>query len=330
MAHLPIKASPRTTHLTTTTAQLQHDPCGQHGLRVSLLGPFHATTTPAGSLVGEGESVQRLLAYLLLHRGRPQSREAVGRLLWASASPEQQRKGLRQALWKLQGNVLGPDSGALTADSEYLLVDTGPELWLDLAEFEAAHAAAGGVRGAAMAEGTAERLSQAALLYRGELLHGWNDGWCRAERLRLADLHLAMLNKLSAWCAATGRLEQGLNVGRHALAQDPANERAHRHMMRLLALAGDRDGALAQFGLCADTLSQTFDVQPEQRTQALFAAIRYGEDFSAAPGESERQRASMTLDGPQTPDLAAELRQIRDRLDALHLDADTEGAGAGG
>lgn len=326
MADPPIQASPRTARVTATTAILQNDPSQPHRLRVSLLGPFHATSAPAGALVSEGERVQRLLAYLLLHRGRPQSRDAVGRLLWASASPDQQRKGLRQALWKLQSTVLGPGNGALTADPEYLLVDSGSDLWLDLSEFEAAYAATSGVRGAAMDEGAAERLSRADLLVRGELLQGWSDGWCQAERRRLAGLHLAMLNKLSAWCAATGRLEQGLSIGRRALAQDPVNERAHRHLMRLLALAGDRDGAMTQFGLCADTLLQAFGVQPEQRTRVLFAAIRAGEDFMAASGQSERQSKPVTLDDPQAPDLAAELRQIRDRLDALHLDGGAEGA----
>lgn len=311
--------------MPATHLQAQIDAASQVGLRVSLLGPFHATAALAGSVVGEGERVQRLLAYLLLHRGRPRSRQTVGRLLWPSVGPDQQRKRLRQALWKLQSNVLGPDNTALMADSGYLLLDLGPELWLDLAEFETACAAASDMRGTAMSDVAAERLTHAANLYRGELLQGWNDGWCLSERLRLAGLQLAMLNKLSAWCAATGRLEQGLALGRRALVQDPANERAHRHLMRLLALTGDRNAALAQYDLCTGELRRAFDVQPEQRTQELLAAIRKGDNFMATP----RQIEPLTPDGPQALDLAAELQQIRYRLDALHLDADTEDVGAG-
>ena len=46
-----------------------------------------------------------LLCYLVLHRDRAHTREALSRLLWPDAPDGQAKKYLRQTLWQLQTNL---------------------------------------------------------------------------------------------------------------------------------------------------------------------------------------------------------------------------------
>ncbi|MCB0110697.1 MAG: AAA family ATPase, partial [Caldilineaceae bacterium] len=57
---------------------------------------------------------------------------------------------------------------------------------------------------------------------------------------------------------------------------EPALEEAHRQLMRLLALTGQRTAALAQFEKCRMLLQQEMDVEPADETLALFSAIKDG------------------------------------------------------
>src|SRR6188474_2572049 len=79
-------------------------------LRFRLFGKFTAHHD-AGLLKGiEASKDQELLSYLLIHRDRPHSREALASLLWGDTSTEKSKKYLRQALWHLHA--------ALNSDNE--------------------------------------------------------------------------------------------------------------------------------------------------------------------------------------------------------------------
>lgn len=232
----------------------------------------------------EGRRVQELLAFLLLHRGQPVPREVLADVIMGEGEPEQARKGLRQALWKLQSGTELPDGPVLSADGDFVAVELGGRLNVDVAEFEAALLAASGLRGAEMGDALAERLRVAADLYRGDYLDGWYLDWSLLERERLIGLHLAMLNKLSAWCAAHGRYAEGMAYGYRALEHDPAHERSHRHLMRLHYLDGDRCAAIRQYQHCVAALRDELGVGPDTRTQELLRRIS---DDSLGPAASE-------------------------------------------
>lgn len=185
---------------------------------------------------------------------RPALAAGLADAIWGEGEPEQLREALRRSLWKLQNGV-GLQAGVLLAmDAEFVEVGPREQLWLDLAEFEAARRAAMGRTGVALDDATAERLRAAAPLYRGDLLEGWYVDWCLAERERLRDLLFEILNKLCAWCAAHGRYAEGLAYGHAALQHDSAHERSHRHIMWLHHLAGDRCAAIRQYHRCVQVL----------------------------------------------------------------------------
>src|SRR4051794_28608068 len=72
------------------------------GINICLFGRFCVKRNEQVLHGLDARKVQELFTYLLLHRGRPQSREGLAGLLWGDHSTTQSRKNLRQALWQLQ------------------------------------------------------------------------------------------------------------------------------------------------------------------------------------------------------------------------------------
>lgn len=279
-----------------------------------MFGRFEVSTG-ADRPILEGRRLQELLAFLVLHRGHRWPREVLSDTIWGEGDPEQLRKALRQSLWKLQSGVDLHVGALLAVDSEFIALSPTCQLWLDLAEFEAAHDAARGQPGVALDDGTAARLQAATTLYRGDLLEGWYVDWCLSERERLVGLHIEMLNKLSAWCAARGRYAEGLGYCYAALQHDSAHERSHRHMMRLHHLAGNRCAAIRQYRLCVQVLRQELDVDPDARTVELYERIA-GDALGPTFSEFDDAR---TPSGSRTSaaDLSAQVLSLSGRLRAI-------------
>jgi tetratricopeptide (TPR) repeat protein len=82
--------------------------------------------------------------------------------------------------------------------------------------------------------------------------------------VRLVDLELL---------EAAGRTAEALEASREAVRIDPTAEPAHRALMRLLAAAGDRAGAIRQYHACRDELRRELDVEPGPETEALHRRI---------------------------------------------------------
>ncbi len=219
---------------------------------------------------------QELFCYLLLHRAAPLPRESLATLMWGDSSTAQSGQYLRQSLWKLQTKLNSqPDpSHILLVDPDWIRFNPQADLWLDVATFEQAFALVQGLPGQRLGEPEAQALQMAVELYQGDLLEGCYQDWCLCERERLRNLYLAMLHKLMGYCEAHGQYEQGLSYGATVLRYDHAHERAHRALMRLRYLAGDRTGALRQYAHCAAALQAEFGVAPGKLTTTLYQQIQ--------------------------------------------------------
>lgn len=245
-------------------------------LRVRLFGAFEASVNkqPLHRLNGKA---RELFCYLLLDRGQSHSRERLAAALWDGVSALRSKKYLRQALWRLHAALSFPPKsslkGLLRIASECVCLESSG-LWLDVAVFEQAFAAAS--RGGELTEPVFERLPQAVRLYRGDLLQGYSQAWCLNERERLQSMYLTMLGQLMGRCEAHREYEAGLGYGNAVLRCDPADERAHQRMMRLRYLAGDRTGALRQYARCVKALKDELGVAPTVETSQLYHHIRAG------------------------------------------------------
>jgi DNA-binding SARP family transcriptional activator len=231
----------------------------------------------------ESRKAQELLAFLLLHRDRPHTREALATLFWADASPAKGRKYLRQALWRVH-NVVGqsPTCPLVLTDGEWVTLNPQADVWLDVAVFERICHGLKADADVPLSTPDAQRLESAVALYQGELLDSCYEEWCLFERERLQGLYVDALDTLVDHALRTGAYAAGIQNAHRLLAIDPARERTHRRLMKLYWLSGDRTGAMRQYQRCTTVLARELGVVPADATRALFEQIS-----ASDPGAAE-------------------------------------------
>jgi DNA-binding SARP family transcriptional activator len=249
--------------------------------RIHLFGRFRVEYDEQ-PLEGLGTfKVQELLSYLLIHRNRPRPREALAALLWGDTPTDKSRKYLRQTLWHLQTALKSCD--ATLGDQIFLVEDnwvqlnTGSEVWLDVALLEDTFAALKDKPGWELSPDEKDQVQMAVQVYAGDLLEGSYQDWCLFERERLQNIYLALLYKMMSYCEAHHEYEAGQVFGTRILNYDRASERTHRRLMHLQYMAGDRTAALRQYDRCVSALAEELGVKPDKLTVALYEKIRSGE-----------------------------------------------------
>ena len=224
-----------------------------------------------------------LLAYLTLSdRGRP--RDELAELLWSEGDLEHARGALRRTLSTLR-SAIGATWVEATRDQVGLR--SGPGLEIDVHRFRTL-----------VADGD---LEAAAAVYRGDLLEGFFvsdapafEDWHRIETDNLRRELTVVLTALAADREAAGDLPGALETVRRWLAVDDLHEPAHRALIRLSALTGDRAGAMAQYRDCVRTLSRELGVAPLRETTLLYEAISQGTLEVPAVVASPRRREPTT------------------------------------
>ncbi len=187
---------------------------------------------------------------------------------------------LRQTL----DTVLGPGSANETITFEDGVLSLNESVWVDAHEFERLCSRPNLQSPTSRAEGSmgerhdVSQLEQALALYQGDLLPDeLYAEWTLAPREALRRLH----HEASLALATHRRERRDYNAAiallTPLLAKDPADEVAHRELMRIYALAGRRHDALRQYQACIDALAGELDAPPETETTALYTQILNGE-----------------------------------------------------
>lgn len=263
-------------------------------IKFFLFGRFHIEAVANLSQKIEPRKAEELLAYLLLNRDRPHSRERLADILWGEISQDQANNYLRKALWQLQIALdqLGMSKeNLLLVDGEWLQINPHFEVWLDIEVFEVSFKKSKDILGRNLIKKQAQMIKRAVRFYQGELLDGWYQDWCLYERERLQYQYLVMLDKLMDYCEAHLQHEEGISYGEEILRYDPAREHTHRRLMRLHYLSGNRTAALRQYRKCSEILRDELDVEPAQRTLQLFELIRIDKlDGTQSPQESTGEK----------------------------------------
>lgn len=245
------------------------------------------------------------LIYYLACSGGRKSRRELARLFW-SGDQEAARTSLRSVLQRVPAELapwlsvdresialLRIDDGSVTVDIEH---------FADLAAAE-----------------DIESLGRASELYGGDLLKGLDidaapeyDDWLHRERVRFRQIAQSVFDRLIAGHrdrsqrdsahASSGR-EAAMAAARRWIALEPAAEAAHRWLMRLFFEAGQRDAALAQYGICQRELAVALGRAPDRETRSLHDSISTGGVDQPAPAGTDtspaRERPALT-----SPDLA--------------------------
>lgn len=256
-------------------------------LTVTLLGAFQAAVN-GERLHFPTDKIRALLAYLAVEQGRPHRREALAALLWPDLSDRQARGNLRLSLHRLRQTL---DQARPDLSAAVLLVSPTTVQWQpDTAEVDHSqllHMMAGV---ADHNHGQSEscptclaKLETAAALLQGDLLAGFAlddslpfEEWLLVQREFIHQQALRLFGLLAAAHVRRGSYDAAYDYAQRQLALEPWYEAAHRQAMQALALQGDRERALVQFGQCRDILWQELGVEPAPETAALAQRIRDG------------------------------------------------------
>jgi DNA-binding SARP family transcriptional activator len=243
-------------------------------IRVRLLGGFEVWAGDR-QVAGFESQALALLAYLACHPRRAASRDHLAAVFWPDCEPEAAVRALRQAVHGLVTDdgsplILGADLDDPLEVNPEIELDPEADLWLDVEAFEEA------VRQGTESEDLDPiHLTAAVQLYQGELLAGFSAGagpafeaWLAAERARLRVAAAGALHKLIESYRRRGEYRFGVHYARRLVALEPLSEDAHRELMRLSALAGQRNRALSQY----EELRKR-GVAPLAETRALHESI---------------------------------------------------------
>jgi SARP family transcriptional regulator, regulator of embCAB operon len=212
-----------------------------------------------------------LLAFLVLHRDRPSSRDALADALWPSTLPGAPGPALRALLSKLR-RALGP--GTLLGRDPIQLV-LAPDAWVDVeVATEAVHRAEAAVAADAWPEAWGASRVARSIADR-TLLPGHDLPWIDERRRELA-----LVGERADRCVAVCGLALGgqelaaaERAARRLVERNPLDESAAVLFMRALAARGDTGTALLEFDRLRLRLRERLGAAPGPEAQALHRSL---------------------------------------------------------
>src|SRR5215213_9955807 len=282
-------------------------------IRVWLLGGFRVSVdsriiTQDGWRLRKAATLVKLLALAPGHRTH---REQAMDLLWPESGRKAASNSLRSTLHTAR-KVLDPATGSryLASEDESLVLCPEGNLWVDVDAFEEAAATARGAKEPAT--------YRAALgLYGGDLLpEDRYEVWTEGRREELRQLYLALLVELAGLHEDRHEHELAIEALRKATAEEQTSEQAHVALMRLHALSGRPEKALAQYERLRDTLSRGLGTQPAASSRRLRDEIATGEfappipSPTSAPREGSLDAKKHNLPAPRTSFVGREREMV--------------------
>jgi DNA-binding SARP family transcriptional activator len=150
--------------------------------------------------------------------------------------------------------------------------------------------------------------------------------WLVAQRQRERAHRREHFAEQASTLEGEGRLAEAIVAAERLLAEEPLLEHAHRRLMRLHYLRGDRAAALRSFDQCEQLLRHELSAHPSEETQALLAIIERG----PASGVGVRRAVpASVLRPPRMVGRERELVQLQAARDAGHVAAIIGEAGMG-
>ncbi|MGY6020395.1 BTAD domain-containing putative transcriptional regulator [Streptomyces spinosirectus] len=266
-------------------------------LSFAVLGPVRARR--GEEAVGTGSPQQRaLLAALLLREGRTATAAELIDALWGEEPPSQALAALRTYASRLR-KVLDP--GVLVSESGGYAVRGLGEGALDLAVAQELAAQAEKARGAGDLCRARSLLGRALALWDGETLAGVPGPYAEAQRVRLEEWRLQLLES---------RLDMDLEQGCHAeavseltalTAEHPLRERLRELLMLALYRSGRQAEALAVYTDTRQLLADELGVDPRPGLRELQQRILQADESLAEPSSPAAEPASVPVRPAQLP-----------------------------
>ena len=243
-------------------------------LRVRLLGGFEVRL--GSRLIDErswplrkARSLVKLLALAERHR---LPWERVVDVLWPELDPVAARNNLRQALHVARlvlASPPGEEHRYLVRRNGDLALSACDPAWIDVDAFESEARRA-------REFGDPAALTRALGLYEGPLLpDAPYEEWVIPRREALHRTYLELLGELALAQEHRGELRAAIETLERLVRDEPTCEPAHRSLMRLHAVTGERHLALRQYGQLQQAMHD-LGVEPSPASNALHDAIASG------------------------------------------------------
>ncbi|MEO5965283.1 MAG: AAA family ATPase [Candidatus Limnocylindrales bacterium] len=233
-------------------------------LEIRVLGPLEVLVDGVPLRVDTRKALA--IVALLAVEGRPYARDELAAMFWPESADESARGALRRTLSVLRaalgGRWLYVDRATVALDLQGVRLDL-----------------------AALDEGVGSHelgaLTHAAEVARGPFLAGFSlrdspdfDDWRATRAVSLERTVAEVLERLTATAEAGGDLQGAIAAASRRLDLDPLDEPARRRVMALLALSGDRSGAIKRYRAGVAILERELGVAPLGETTELYEAIR--------------------------------------------------------
>jgi predicted ATPase/DNA-binding SARP family transcriptional activator len=275
-------------------------------LYISLFGIYRVVLDGVTLSGFDSDKTRLLLAYLAVEASKPHRREHLVGIFWPGQSEAHARRSLSQALYNLR-KLLGEHGGegglgktnAPLSDESFLLSDAltvqfnpASSYVLDTNAFSELLSACQvhNHRHLEACPYCLTRLAEADTLYRGDFLEGISlkdsvpfDEWVMVQREHFNRRALETLQTLATVHEYRGELQEAKKIAWRQVEIDPLWEAGQRQLMRLLALDGQLNKALAQYEHYKNLLESELDVLPEQETQILAEQLSQQTRTEVAP-----------------------------------------------
>lgn len=238
-------------------------------LQIELLGGFCLSYADKPLAGVAAERLQALLAYLVLHRQIPQTRQRLAFEFWPDSTEAQARTNLRRELHHLRQGLPEADRFLLT-DAKTLQWNPHAPFVLDVAEFERALTTAETAERSADVKTARTAWEQAIALYGGDLLPSCEDEWIVPEREHLRQKLLRALESLTCLSEAEGDYRAAIRFAQRLLELQPLHETSYAALMRSHHKNGDRANALQVYHRCMTVLREELGIDPSANTRKLY------------------------------------------------------------
>ncbi|MGH9225480.1 MAG: BTAD domain-containing putative transcriptional regulator [Acidimicrobiales bacterium] len=259
---------------------------------------------------GLGKLGRSALAYLVLERHRPVSRDELADALWGEDLPATWEAALRGVVSRVRATLTGAGIGVGSQFGCYQLsVPAGVSVTVDVervaAAVEEAQRDLSASPDRALA-GAANVVDVTGAVF----LPGSSGHWVERRQADLAALHLRALEVVSAAASACGDHGRAVAAAKQAVDRAPLRESAHQRLMAAHFRAGDRAAALAAYERCRAALADELGVSPSPQTDRLYVRL-LGDEAEPGPAPSNLPASRTSFVGRT------------EQLDELHALLDT-------
>jgi DNA-binding SARP family transcriptional activator/tetratricopeptide (TPR) repeat protein len=268
-------------------------PSDSGSTRIQLCGRLKADlegrhVTPAL----RGRQGRILLAYLVLNRGRPVSRDELIAAIWPESPPSDPSAALRTQLSRLRA-ALG--SGSL-AGRDAVELRLPENIWIDVEAADRAIVAAGAALGAADWKDAWVHAHIALNIAGRPFLAGFEAPWVDETRHELEELHLRAREIIARAGIGLGgsELAGAERAARALIREAPFRESGYVLLMRALVASGNAAEALRTYDDLRNLLAEELGSAPGAEAQGLHRKLLGGgavEDEGPAPKSAAEKPA---------------------------------------